>query len=78
MTERNQATGGDGKAGAPDGTNVTPGSGESGGGAREGKEAHGDGGAHGGQTRIDYHGPGQLGDEKTDDRPDNNATTEGG
>ena len=75
MTERNQATGGDGLKGAPDGTNIThgkQGGSESDGGAypnpHTGKKGDNSGFmGHGGQTEIDYHGTGQGG---TDDDPD--------
>ena len=80
---RNQATGGDGAKGAPDGTNLTPGTGESQGGARPGKEGHGDGGedagfiGHGGQSNIGYHGPEQLGDDQVFEDNKNAATRDG-
>ena len=79
---RDPATGGDGREGAADGTNVASGTGESGGGARKGQGAHGDGGedagftGHGGQSDIDYFGPGHLGGKTIDNAPNLNAVTE--
>ena len=60
---------------------TTDGSGQSGGGAypnpHTGKEdGHSDGyGGHGGQSGMEYHGTGQLGDKKTGDNP--NAPAKG-
>jgi hypothetical protein len=58
----------------------TEGTGESGGGAypnpHAGKDPQGGFMGHGGQTEIDYHGSGQLGDEAVDDdRAEPNSAT---
>jgi hypothetical protein len=66
--------------GARGGAGRTPG-GESGGGAypnpHTGKDGAGDEGfmGHGGQTDIDYHGPGQLGEKTVDPGHDENSAT---
>ena len=86
MGEKMQASGGDGAARgdgvkAPKGEDIG-GAGESGGGAYP--NPHDGGGkpddgfmGHGGQSEIAYHGPGQLGEDKVDDR-DNSAATRNG
>jgi len=90
MTDKQpmQAAGEDGREGAADGvgdpaTSGIEGGGQSSGGAypnpHAGKDGKGSGErgwtGHGGQSEIDYHGPGQLGQDAIPDAPDPNATT---
>lgn len=88
-TQAMQADGADTKATPPDGSGdraaprTANRKGESQGGAypnpHTGKDGSPDGPdsfmGHGGQTEIDYHGSGQLGDDRTGDNP--NAPTRG-
>lgn len=81
MSEKVQASGNnrpipDDGVGKPDAGGAS-GAGESGGGAypnpHSGKSKPQGFMGHGGQSEIAYHGPGQLGEEKLDDRDENGA-----
>lgn len=79
-----QADGGDGREGAPDGTNNPHGTGESDGGAYPNPHTGGDREdeaglmGHGGQSDIGYHGTGQLGDEDVPGQENANSATKRG